>query len=76
MSETTESAPEQEPAEPLFRVTRGTLDAEQLAALTVVLSAAAASGGETGEKRRRDRGWTNRSRMMPAWVGRSGWGNF
>lgn len=77
MTETTEAAATEETlTAPAFQVTRGELSAEELAALTVVLAAAGQSSDSGSTTKRQPRGWTNRQRMMPAWAGRSGWGNF
>jgi len=62
--------------EPALKVVAGRPSAEELAALTVALSAAlAARGGPAGLPGRASPGWADRSRMMgvPPRPGRDAW---
>lgn len=71
----TEHAQDQQPQSPTFTVTRGSLTPEEIAAVTVVLSAASQAGAASSTPAGgQASGWRNRHRMMPSWATRSGWG--
>lgn len=60
---------------PTFTVTKGSLTAEEMATVTVVLAACGSGGpGAASQAGVQSAGWRNRRRMMPAWAGRYGWG--
>ncbi|HJQ45205.1 MAG TPA: acyl-CoA carboxylase subunit epsilon [Amycolatopsis sp.] len=50
---------------PFLRIVRGTLDEEELAALTAVIAAAASAPGEPQSPRRAS-AWADRSRLLRA----------